>query len=178
MLFRSGATVPRRKVWLDIWERGQHEGWYHIHSGEVQEVRREGAGKLCITFKTPNLDQVSTLNADFIIDATGLDANIEHHPILKDLLDCYEPERNILDQLALTENFELEDMRNGRGRIYVSGSAGLGNSYAPVDSFLGLQYSASRAVAELFDLGADGLNRLSSFRSCAQWISWVRGVSP
>ena len=69
-------------------------------------------------------------------------------------------------------------MSNGPGRVYAAGAMVLGGPFAPVDSFLGLQYEAMCAVSDLTTLHAPGLRRLGPMRSFGQWTRWARGVHP
>jgi hypothetical protein len=54
----------------------------------------------------------------------------------------------------------------------------LGGPYAPVDSFLGLQYAALRSVESLAANGAPGVGKLSVWRSFVQWLKWILNKSP
>ena len=69
-------------------------------------------------------------------------------------------------------------MRNQRGRIYACGAITLGNSYAAVDSFLGLQYAALCAVDSLAAVKAPKLHKLNAITSFIQWLKWVINQSP
>jgi hypothetical protein len=62
--------------------------------------------------------------------------------------------------------------------MYASGAPAFGGSFAPVDSFLGLQYAALCSVEALAGLHAPELRPLTSLRSIMQWIAWARGVAP
>ena len=87
--------------------------------------------------------------ADYIIDATGLEADITEHRLLKDLFDMTGAQRNPYGKMQVELSFEVTGTRNGDGLIFASGSATLGGPYATVDSFLGLQYQALRITDEL-----------------------------
>ena len=62
--------------------------------------------------------------------------------------------------------------------MYASGVATLGGPYAPVDSFLGLQYAAQRSVDALVYHRAPRLQHLGALASYKQWRRWTRGVAP
>jgi hypothetical protein len=47
------------------------------------------------------------LEADFIIDATGLDANVKANPLLNDLVTHYNLPLNYLGRLSVSNDFEL-----------------------------------------------------------------------
>jgi len=85
---------------------------------------------------------------------------------------------NPLGRLSVANDFELVEMRNGRGRMYAAGAMTLGGPYAAVDSFLGLQYAALCAVTDLAKMRAPSLQRLHPVRSLIQWFKWVFGHSP
>jgi hypothetical protein len=69
-------------------------------------------------------------------------------------------------------------MRNGKGQMYAAGAITHGGSYAPVDSFLGLQYSALQAVDSLASANAPGVNSLTPLLSFQQWLKWVFNERP
>jgi hypothetical protein len=105
-------------------------------------------------------------------------ANLESNPLLKDLVAHYHLPRNIKDRLKVTTDFEISEMQNGRGRVFASGATTLGSAFAPVDSFLGMQYAAFRAVDFLAQVRTPGIRRLNVLRSIGQWLRWWRGVAP
>ena len=146
--------------------------------GSVDGVERRD-GRLVTTIQqTGDIPGTIELKTDFIIDGTGLESEIDKHPLLKDLLTHYNLPRNAMGRLHVANDFEIEGMRNGNGRMYAAGIMTLGGPYAGVDSFLGLQYSALRSVDSLVKLRAPGLRRLNGFRSFSQWLRWARGVKP
>jgi hypothetical protein len=97
---------------------------------------------------------------------------------LSDLLARYRLERNAHSRLPIDTTFEVTGMANGAGRMYASGAPTLGGPFAPVDSFLGLQYAALCSVEALVGLRAPGLRPLTGLRSVRQWIAWARGAPP
>jgi pSer/pThr/pTyr-binding forkhead associated (FHA) protein len=173
----GGTTTANRRDWQQIVQAGLNEGWYKIEFGEVEQVEREGNGVVTYIQEKGFKGQVR-LAADFIIDATGLDAHVISSPLLKDLVECYQLPLNHLGRLTIANNFELVEMRNGTGRIYAAGAITLGGPYAPVDSFLGLQYSALRSVESLATHKAPHLHHLHPFSSLGQWCKWALNQSP
>ena len=136
------------------------------HGGTITTVRESGVkGDI-------------QLAADFIIDATAVDAPIMASPLLQDLVQQYNLPVNHLGRLTVTPNFELTEMANKVGKIYASGAITLGNYYAPVDSFLGLQYAAFNIVQDLLDRKAIELKPVVLTRSLLQWWKWVNNRSP
>ena len=67
-------------------------------------------------------------------------------------------------------------MRNG-GRFFVAGTAALGGPYAPVDSFLGLQYAALRSYDELAKTEPE-LRPLTTLNSIRGWRRHRKGRAP
>ncbi len=118
------------------------------------------------------------LEADFIIDATGLDASVTANPLLNDLVTHYNLPINGLGRLSVSNDFELVEMRGSRGRMYAAGAITLGGPYAAVDSFLGLQYAALRAVDDIAAARAPGIRRLNFLSSIFQWLKWVNNQPP
>ncbi|MEM7348192.1 MAG: hypothetical protein AAF485_28515, partial [Chloroflexota bacterium] len=175
----GGTTTANRKDWRQIIETGINEGWYQIRFGQVKQVEACESGQLTTIIEDERVFNESIhLTTDFIIDATGLDADLENNPLLKNVLVAYELERNSLGRLKVTPDFEIEGLRNGNGQVYACGAITLGGAYAPVDSFIGLQYAAQRSVNRLTHKKASGLKPLKTNRSIAQWIRWARGVKP
>lgn len=169
----GGTTTADRADWRDIVQMGLDDGWYQIQFGTVADVRSHPSGRIAT-----QLEDGTIWLSDFIVDATGLESGIDGNSLLKDLVEQYQLPRNAQNRLKVTPCFELEQMRNGSGRVYASGIITLGGPYAAVDSFLGLQYAALRSVNDLVALGAPRLHALNGFRSVGQWARWARGVQP
>ncbi|HUF83266.1 MAG TPA: hypothetical protein VMQ81_01610 [Acidimicrobiia bacterium] len=167
----GGTNTPHRKLWINQLDRGRREGFYRVYIGEVEEVAPGADGKVVTTIKQKDGSQFQ-LPADFIIDGTGLEADIKEHRVLADLLDHSGAGRNVMGRLDVERNFEVRGTRSEPGRVFASGSATLGGYYAGVDSFLGLQYAALQITDELARLGFG--KRIGVGRSVAQWWSWVR----
>ncbi len=176
----GGTTTAARADWRRIVAAGLREGWYQIEFGEVEKVERDTQrNKVITSIRGRGLVQNRIeLPADYIIDATGLDAKVKSNPLLADLVDQYQLELNGKGRLLVANDFEIPGMRNGAGRVYAAGAITLGGPYAPVDSFLGLQYAAQQSVDALCALRAAGLHRLNGVRSLAQWLRWARGIQP
>ncbi|MBW4670829.1 MAG: FHA domain-containing protein [Cyanomargarita calcarea GSE-NOS-MK-12-04C] len=173
----GGTTTADRQDWQYMTEQGLREGWYKIEFGEVQKVERDAQNRTITYIQEKGFGQMA-LDADFIVDATGLDAKVEASPLLEDLVKHYKLPLNYLGRLVVANNFELPEMRNGNGQMYASGAITLGGPYAAVDSFLGLQYAALVALDGLSAARAVGVNRLNVFSSFGQWLKWVLNQSP
>ncbi|GAB4159078.1 MAG: hypothetical protein Fur0021_29620 [Candidatus Promineifilaceae bacterium] len=78
----------------------------------------------------------------------------------------------------VTPDFELKELRNGGGQAFLAGAMAFGNAFAPVDSFIGLQYAAQRSVSVLVREGAPGVRALTPLDSLFQWGRWWRNREP
>ncbi len=180
-LFQSwgGTTTADRVDWREMVELGLREGWYEIQFGHVSKVTQTETGQvLTHLVSSGNATKRTQLLADYIIDATGLIAEIDQNALLADICNHHHLPRNGQNRLPVTPDFEIEALQNDKGRVYACGVATLGGPYAAVDSFLGLQYAAQRSVYHLARKRAPQLRRLSGLRSFNQWTRWARGVSP
>lgn len=171
----GGTTTADRVDWQEIIEAGKREGWYTTAFGSIRKIVPTENEDVCveIELKTGNTVEV---NASFLIDATGLDADWRRSDLLCDLIQTYNLPLNVINRLTVSDDFELEEMKNRRSRIYATGAMTMGSKYAPVDSFLGLQYSAQRSVQHLLNQKAPCIKALSPLRSLTQWSRWLLGV--
>ncbi len=175
----GGVTTMNRPDWRKIITGGINKGWYQIVYGEVQHVLPRASTSGTITTVTESgVKGEIKLESDFIIDATAVDAPIMASPLLQDLVQRYNLPINQLGRLTVTPDFELAEMANQTGKIYASGSITLGNYYAPVDSFLGLQYAAFQTIQDLLARNAIELKTLVLARSLTQWWKWIGNRSP
>ncbi|AVH71066.1 FHA domain-containing protein [Nostoc sp. 'Lobaria pulmonaria (5183) cyanobiont'] len=173
----GGTTTADRQDWQKITAQGLSEGWYQITFGEVLDVERDAQNQTITHIREQSFGEMKLL-ADFIIDATGLDAKVDANPLLADLVKHYNLPVNHLGRLTVANNFELVEMRSDRGQMYAAGAITLGGPYAAVDSFLGLQYAALVAVDGLAAARAPGVQRLNTISSFRQWLKWVLNQSP
>ncbi len=179
----GGTTTAQRNDWRRIVKEGLSQGWYQITFGEVDRVDRDSHNRTVTYIQEKELKGQIKLEADFIIDATGLDAKVKTSPLLEDLVVQYNLPLNALGRLSVNNDFEVSELRNtalgnAQGRVYAAGAITLGGAYAPVDSFLGLQYAALRSVKNLAANGAPGVRKLSICRSFVQWLKWIFNKSP
>ena len=156
---------------------GTREGWYRSEFGTVDSV--ELVGEKVISRASSRLGGDGTLewSVDYVIDCTGLVAGIDRSPLLSDFVSRYGLPLNALQRLSVSNDFEVEAMRHGDARLYAAGAVTLGGPSAAVDSFLGLQYAALRAVDAIRALPSAGVRRLNGLYSIRQWIRWARGVA-
>ncbi|MEG4285268.1 FHA domain-containing protein [Microcoleus sp. A006_D1] len=179
----GGTTTANRSDWQHIVKQGLSQGWYQITFGEVERVERDSQNRTVTYIQEKELKGQIKLEADFIIDATGLDAKVKTSPLLDDLVAQYNLPLNNLGRLSVNNDFEVPELRNtsasnAEGRVYTAGAITLGGPYAPVDSFLGLQYAALRSVESLAANRAPGVGKLSVWRSFVQWLKWILNKSP
>jgi len=177
----GGTTTADREDWRDMVVQGLEEGWYQIREGVVDHVEPTADGKVrTVVVGKKTIRDEAQLDADYILDCTGLVSTIDSHPLLRDLVEHHGLGRNVQGRLDVAPDFEIRGMRSGSrgGRMYAAGVATLGGPYAPVDSFLGLQYSAQRSVDAMQRLRSPNLRHLSVGRSWGQWLKWARRKSP
>jgi hypothetical protein len=168
--WQGGTTTPHRKLWLQQLAAGEKGGYYRQIVGQVKEVQQSSDGRI-LTIVSTQQGSIS-IPADYIVDATGLEADITEHRLLKDLFDMTGAVRSPYGRLDVELSFEVKGTRNGDGLLFASGSATLGGPYATVDSFLGLQYQALRITQELQKYGFG--QKLGVGRSTSQWLKWMR----
>ncbi|MEA5541581.1 FHA domain-containing protein [Limnoraphis robusta Tam1] len=193
----GGTTTASRQDWREIVNQGLIQGWYRIVFGRVEQVEKIAGERTLTTIREQGIEAQIQLEADFIIDATGLDAHVQTNPLLNDLVTHYNLPLNALGRLQVANDFELVEMRSvsvtlptgktatvspgsstPKGRMYAAGAITLGGPYAAVDSFLGLQYAALQSVSSLAAIAAPNVKKLGILRSFNQWFKWVMNQSP
>ncbi len=171
----GGTNTPKRQSWQRQIQRGLADGSYRQFSGEVADVA-PGEGQTVSTVVAGADGQPLRLDANFIIDATGLESDIAEHRLLGDLLAHTGAQRNPFGRLDVDARCELTGTSNSfDSHMYASGSSTLGGPYAGVDSFLGLQYSAQQIADHLAQLGF--VHRIGTVRSVREWWRWMRGTT-
>jgi hypothetical protein len=192
----GGTTTAERSDWIAIAERGAEEGWYRPVYGNISDLQPlpspgpEQPDGVQVSINTVEGNE-EVLNADYLIDCTGLIADIRRSPFLADLLDTYHLPRNhgyrVTDAgpqkggptgLRCSNDFEIDGLRNNQGRVYAAGTITTGGPYLAVDSFLGLQYSAIRSVDHLVTERIHKVPNLGPFRSLGGWTKWMVGARP
>ncbi len=167
-LYRAvgGTHTPHRKLWLKQMARARTEGWYQTFQGEVIDVAPTASGRVGTRLRQKSGGE-GFIEADVVIDCTGLEADLAEHRVLADLLQHSGAGRNVLNRLDVERTFEIRGTRNGSGRIYASGAATQGGYYAGVDSFLGMQYTALRIGDDLAEAGFG--ERIGGARALRHW---------
>jgi len=166
----GGTNTPVRKSWQEQLKRGRAQGWYQTLIGEITELVPGPAQTVVAHVKAAQ--GYIQAQADFVVDCTGLEADIREHRLLADLLDHSGAGRNPSGRLDVERTFELRGTRSEPGRLYASGSATLGGYFPGVDTFLGLQIAAQEIADDLAALGFCA--RLGVGRSTKQWWLWAR----
>ena len=167
----GGTNTPKRRRWQQQMRAGRNAGWYRAFQGTVEEVRPGPEGTVLSIVRRE--DGLQNVQSDYIIDCTGLEADIAEHRVLDDLLTHGGAGRNPLGRLDVERTFEIKGTANGDGAVYASGTATLGGYFPGVDTFLGLQVAAQEITDDLARRG--WCKRLGPVRSTAQWIRWSLG---
>jgi hypothetical protein len=167
----GGTNTPKRRNWQAQMRQGRQEGWYHNMQGVVDRVEPGPQGKLISHLRSDDGRQQQYL-ADFIIDCTGLQADITEHRVIDDLLKYSGAGRNPVGRLDVERTFEVKGTANGDGVLYASGTATLGGYFPGVDTFLGLQIAAQEIADDL--ARRKFVKKMGPFRSTAQWLRWAR----
>lgn len=166
------STTPRRGHWQEQLERARRQGWYSVQIGQVEDVSRSSTGRVSTTIRPWYGQSRRTVEADFVIDATGLDGDVTRHPAIADLLACGRARLNAFGRLDVDKHFEVSGARSGTGRMYASGSITMGAPVAPVDSFFGLNQAALEICD---DLAGEGFcARIGTRQSVQAWWRWAR----
>jgi hypothetical protein len=168
----GGTNTPYRRSWQAAMKKGREEGWYRLMAGTVNSMSVAADGRIVSSVKTEqgNYD----VAADFIVDCTGLEADIAEHRVLADLLAHGGAGRNVKGRLDVERSFELRGAASPPGAIYASGSATLGGYFPGVDTFLGLQVSAQEIADDLARRGFCA--RIGPRRSVSQWLKWAKNT--
>ncbi len=169
----GGTNTPWRKSWQRQMNQGRREGWYTCLVGTVDEMTPSGER---ILNQVRTAQGTVPVEVDFVIDCTGLEADIAEHRLLKDLLEHGGASRNPVGRLNVDRNFELIGAASGGGALYASGATTLGGYFPGVDTFLGLQVAAQEIYGDLAKRGF--CKRIGPVRSTVQWWKWLAGSKP
>ena len=147
----GGTNTPWRRRWQQQMNEGRAVGWYQVLEGTADRMKIRDDGMVVTQVRTPQ--GVTEIAADFVIDCTGLEADIAEHRVLADLLEHSGAGRNPVGRLDVERTFELRGTRSGTGVVYASGASTLGGYFPGVDTFLGLQIAAQEIADDLVHHG-------------------------
>jgi pSer/pThr/pTyr-binding forkhead associated (FHA) protein len=175
----GGTTTANRPDWRHIISQGLKEGWYRSEFGAAKQVTRGRDGRVMTRIQN-SLAGGGTLEleADYVIDCTGLISSPDRSVPISDLIKTYGIPLNKMGKVQVSNDFEITALRHGDARLYAAGAVTLGGPHAAVDSFLGLQYADLRAVTAIQKQSPRKLRRIWGMYSLGQWLSWVRGKAP
>ncbi|WP_283136832.1 hypothetical protein [Rhizohabitans arisaemae] len=166
----GGTNTPKRRHWQAQMREGRNGSFYHPFQGTVDRVERGQDGRL-VSYVRSKDGTLRQPVSDYIIDCTGLEADIAEHRVLADLLQNSGAYRNPLNRLEVERHFEVKGTASGDGALYASGTATLGGYFPGVDTFLGLQVAAQEIADDLARRGF--CKKLGPVRSTAQWFKWA-----
>jgi hypothetical protein len=165
----GGTNTPKRRRWQQQLAAGRAGGYYRALQGVVDKVEPGARGGVISHVTGKNGSE--QIEADFIIDCTGLEADISDHRVLADLLQLGGAGRNPLGRLEVERHFEVKGTASGDGALYASGAATLGGYFPGVDTFLGLQIAAQEIADDLARRG--WCRKIGPLRSTVQWFKWL-----
>ncbi len=165
----GGTTTAFRRDWQRQLAEGRRAGWYRTATGTIEQMRSRGPEPMLLRIASD--EGPVEVAADFVIDCTGLEADVSEHRVLADLLRHGGAGRNPLGRLEVERTFELRGTASGNGRLYLSGAAALGGYFPGVDTFLGLQIAAQEIADDLARRGM--CRRIGTVRSIVQWLKWM-----
>ncbi len=166
----GGTNTPKRRRWQDQMRAGRAGGYYRDMQGIVEKVEPAPDGNGVVSYVTGKAGN-ELIRSDYIIDCTGLEADISQHRVLADLLQHTGAYRNPLGRLEVERHFELKNTANGDGVLYASGATTLGGYFPGVDTFLGLQIAAQEIADDLARRG--WCKKIGPGRSTSQWFKWA-----
>lgn len=173
----GGTTSPRRRVWQRQLRRAATGGFYRLLVGTVTDI--DGLPGLGLRISLTDADSPAiglSVDADVMIDCTGLRGDAVEHPLLADLVDHDLARTNEVGRLQVDDHFEVRQARNGPARLYATGAMTLGSRIGPVDSFWGLTQAALCVCDDL--AGQDFCARMGIRRSLTGWTRWMTGRRP
>ncbi|MEO3800402.1 hypothetical protein [Nonomuraea sp. B1E8] len=171
----AGTTTPKLDRWQEQLRVARQGSWYHPMQAVVDRIERAPDGRLVTHTRSTNSASMQYVS-DFIIDCTGLEADMPEHRVLDDLLEHGGARPNKAGRLQVGPHFEVVGGQSGDGVLYASGAATAGNHFLAVDSFLGMQTAALDIADDLAERGF--CKGLGPVRSAAQWFRWAANRGP
>lgn len=167
------ATTARRRVWQRQLRRARRDGFYRSVHAEIRQMAPR-AGRVLLNVE--GVAGTEQIEADYVIDCTGLEPDMRRSPVLADLLTFGGAIMSPLCGLDVQRSFEVRGTRSEPGRMYASGVVARGGHLGPVDSFFGFSYAALRICDDLAALGF--CPRLRTWRSVRAWLRWLTDTTP
>ncbi|MQA26064.1 MAG: hypothetical protein GEU94_11460 [Micromonosporaceae bacterium] len=172
----DAATTAKRRMWQRQLTRAREVGAYRALKGEIRAMSPAPDGKVDLTVDADALPAGATLQADFVIDCTGLTPTLRDSPLLADLLETGGARLNPLGGLDVGAHFDVRGGQQESGQLYASGVIARGGYLAPVDSFWGFTHAALLICDDLARRGFCG--RLGLARSVTSWFKWLMNEAP
>lgn len=167
----GGATTAHRASWQRQLRAARKAGRYQALSGEASRIEPASDERVRIV-----LDGNAALEADFIIDCTGLRLAPADNPLLAGLLGEAGGRLNALGGLGVGPHFEVTGLDSPPGRLYASGIVARGGYLGPVDSLWGFSHAAMLICDDLAHHGF--CKRLGIARSARAWLRWTMRKAP
>lgn len=168
----SVPTTSPRKKWLKTIKNALKRGNYLVFYGEIDQLRNE-ENHLLIKLKNTEGKIYHSIKTDYLIDCVGFDDKISQNDFYKDLIATYKIPVSPVGASQTNEYFELEELSSPNGSVFVTGVAAAGNSYGPVDSFFGHQYTALKSLEKIIKTEAFNIHTLTTLESVKGWIKWT-----
>ncbi|SDU35667.1 FAD/NAD(P)-binding protein [Amycolatopsis keratiniphila] len=166
----GGTTTAWRREWQRQMRLARSQGWYRVLNGTFEDLKPDGDG---LEARLRVADGGLSIRADFVIDCTGLNADVTEHQVLGDLLQRGGARMNGLGRLDVDRAFAVRGADSGMGKLYATGAATLGGPFPGVDTFLGLQIAAQEVVDDVARRGH--CRRMGPMSSFAGWLRWATG---
>lgn len=167
----GGTTTPKRRRWQHQMRAGRRQGWYRPTQGTVVQINAGVEGTMTCLVNTARGPR--EIGADYVVDCTGLEADVAENPVIADLLAHGLAGRNPLGRLEVERHFEIKGAASGDGTLYASGAVTLGGYFPGADTFLGLQIAAQEIADDL--AGRGWCHRIGPLRASTQWFRWAFG---
>lgn len=169
------TTSPRRRRWRRQLEHARRDGCYEARHADIKELAPASGGGVNVLLDSEVASGSAPLEADFVIDCTGLAPELNGSPLLSDLL-ATGARGNALGGLDAGPHLEVAGMASEPGQMYASGVIARGGSLVQVDSFWGFSHAA---VLICDDLAGRGFCAGLGWRnSVASWLKWITRREP
>jgi hypothetical protein len=172
----SGTTSARRRDWQRQLSQGRAGGYYRAYHGDIRDMTPTDHETVDLRIDIDALPGDSRLEADFVLDCTGLKLALQENPLLSDMLRTGNVTQNSMGGLDVGPHFEVRGADQAPGQMYASGVIARGGYLAPVDSFWGFSHAALLICDDLARRGF--CRRLGVTRSVTGWLKWLRQEAP